>query len=184
MGKLIDITGQKFGRLLVIERSGATPDGKATWRCKCDCGNECIVSGKYLRGGNTKSCGCLHKEQLVHRSSTHKMTSSRLYRIWHNMISRCSLTSVPCYPYYGGRGIAVCTEWKESFEAFNEWSLHNGYDDSLTLDRINNDGNYSPDNCRWVTMKEQCKNRRRKTKNGSKQQFRRKTTAETYHSRV
>lgn len=168
MGNFIDLTGQKFGRLTVIKR-GENIDNHAGWICQCECGNIVNVNGKYLREGKTTSCGCYHNELLRERSLTHGKTHTRLYRIWANIISRCCNSNVDCYEYYGGRGISICDEWKNNFENFYEWSINNGYNEQLTIDRINNDGNYEPSNCRWVTMKEQCKNRRkRRTKeNGS-----------------
>lgn len=169
MPKLIDLTGQKFGRLTVIERYGVR-DGHAAWMCECECGNRTVVNGRWLRAGRTTSCGCYHKEMLSERSTSHGMTNSRLYRIWHNMKNRCFYSGDKHFSDYGGRGITVCDEWKNSFEAFHDWAMPNGYADNLTIDRVDNDGNYEPSNCRWITMKEQCKNRTKKgsRKNGSK----------------
>lgn len=163
MGSLINMSGQKYGKLYVIKRQG-TKGGHVTWLCQCDCGKTTVVNGRNLRNGLTTSCGCFHKEQLIERSRTHGQTKSRLYRIWHNMKNRCFYTNSNCFDDYGGRGIKVCDEWKNSFEKFQDWSMSNGYSDNLTIDRINNDGNYEPSNCRWVSMKEQCSNRRKKGK--------------------
>jgi hypothetical protein len=168
MPKPLNLEGMRFGRLLVISRDG-TRNGYSTWLCKCDCGNEKVIIGKYLKNGKTQSCGCIHKEQLARRSKTHGMSGKRLYRIWHDMKNRCEYAKDKKFSYYGGRGIKVCNEWSSDFKTFMEWSLENGYKENLTIDRINNDGNYEPSNCRWITMKEQCTNRRKRGfENGSK----------------
>lgn len=161
MPNLINLTGESFGRLTVIERCGSI-DGHAAWLCKCICGNTTVVNGKWLRAGRTTSCGCYHKEMLSKRSKTHGMTNTRLYRIWHDMKNRCFYEKDKHFKDYGGRGITVCAEWKNSFEKFSEWAIKNGYSDTLTIDRINNDGNYEPQNCRWATRKQQCENRAKK----------------------
>ena len=169
MGKLIDLSGQKFGRLTVIERAGVTVHGEhAKWVCLCECGNATTVIGKNLRNGNTTSCGCFRKEQMSQigkANKTHGKSHSRLHMVWAGMIGRCNDPNKPCYKYYGGRGITVCDEWRNNFQAFYDWAMGNGYDPNAlygecTIDRINNDGNYEPSNCRWVTMAEQNNNKR------------------------
>lgn len=156
----IDLTGQRFGRLTVIEYVG-TVNQKAKWLCKCDCGNEKIVSTKCLRNGETKSCGCYHKDRASVANLTHGKTNSRLYITWNNIKNRCYRTSRKDYKNYGGRGITVCEEWRNSFQAFYEWAMANGYREDLTIDRINVNGNYEPSNCRWVDLKTQANNTRR-----------------------
>lgn len=168
MSRLIDLTGQRFGKLLVVERAENTLQGQARWRCKCDCGNESIVRGADLRLGNTITCGCGAHERMTKMNYKHGATfrnkTSRLYNVWSGMKQRCNYEKHASYKYYGGRGIRVCKEW-DDFEAFKEWAESHGYDNSpkrgeCTLDRINVNGNYEPDNCRWVSMKEQAANKR------------------------
>lgn len=168
MPKLIDLTGKKYGRLTVIERSGVR-GGQSSWLCKCECGNKKVVIGKNLRRGLTTSCGCYHNELLSVRNTTHGLSKTRIYRIWRDMKNRCFYSKDKHFKDYGGRGITICDEWKNSFESFYKWSDANGYSEKLTIDRIDNDGNYEPSNCRWITMKEQCQNRTKKgqRKNGS-----------------
>lgn len=147
-----NLVGQSFGRLFVIERNGRKGN-KALWKCRCDCGNETNVTSSDLVTGNTQSCGCQRKENFNH--NIHGHSHERLYGIYIAMKTRCRNN-----PYYSK--VSVCDEWVNDYESFREWALNNGYSDSLTIDRINNDGNYEPTNCRWVSMKEQRINQRKR----------------------
>ena len=163
MSAVKDLTGQRFGRLVVIRREGVTPQRLATWLCRCDCGNETVVDGWSLRSGNTKSCICLKNEAVKERFTTHGQCLSRLHGVWKGMKERCSNPQHNRYHRYGGRGITVCDEWRNDFQAFYDWAMANGYNKDAfrgqcTIDRIDNDKGYSPDNCRWVDMKVQRHN--------------------------
>lgn len=156
---MIDMTGKTYGKLTVIEKDHQDGRGEWYWKCKCECGNEKVVSGYKLRSGNTSSCGCLQtalRQHGTHR--THGMTNTRIYNIWSNMKARC--TNPKCYEYhaYGGKGIRVCDDWLR-FENFYSWATSHGYADGLTIDRVDVNGNYCPNNCRWVSQKEQALNR-------------------------
>ena len=159
MSKFIDLTGQKFGKLTVIERAESSSTGKTRWLCECECGNRKIVLRDSLRRGKTISCGCNYFVSNKERNKTHGLTGTRLHRIWSSMKQRCNNPTAHSFELYGGRGITVCEEWQNSFDAFYEWSMANGYADNLTIDRIEGNGNYCPENCRWDTMQTQQNNR-------------------------
>lgn len=159
MGVIKDITNQKFERLTVLNFVGISKDHKALWLCRCECGAEVTVPGKCLRNGSIKSCGCLKTERIAVQNLQHGLSGTNLFRKWIGMRRRCSDLNAQNYKYYGGRGIAVCEEWND-FQTFYDWSMANGYNDGLSLDRIDFNGNYEPSNCRWVRLEEQAGNKR------------------------
>jgi hypothetical protein len=150
-----DLLGQVFNRLTVIEFVGQGFKGRAIWKCRCICGNEKILPARYLTKKHTQSCGCLTKGRPIHNG-----VGTRLYGIWTDMKQRCYNSKCKNYKNYGGRGIIVCEEWKNDFIFFQDWSSKNGYQENLEIERINNDGNYEPSNCRWATELEQSYNKR------------------------
>ena len=151
-----DLSTQRFGSLLVMSRAG-TKNNRVVWNCKCDCGNEVWVDTHSLTTGNTKSCGCQKYGKRATHGDAGNQKQSRLYRIWAGMKSRCNNPSHIGYVYYGKKGIKVCEEWSD-YEPFKYWAMQNGYADNLTIDRIDNQKDYCPENCRWVTYKVQSNN--------------------------
>lgn len=157
MPGLIDLRGQRFGRLVVIEIAEAR-NNKRLWQCRCDCGKEIVTVGGNLRQGHSKSCGCLNRELQISRPTTHGMTGTPLFSVWKGMLTRCRNRNYAGFKNYGGRGIKVCDRWQE-FANFKQ-DVGDGYSPGLTIDRINNDGDYEPGNCRWITKQQQSANRR------------------------
>lgn len=164
IGKKIDLIGQRFGRLVVVKEAEphTTKGGRKIyrWECVCDCGNTCVVATSDLRNNHTLSCGCYQKERVSKINSIHGLSNTRLYNIHKNMMRRCYDVNDEKYKYYGGRGITMCNEWlgKNGVANFIDWAIQNGYEEDLTIDRIDGNKGYEPDNCRWVTRKQQSNN--------------------------
>jgi len=153
-----DLTGQKFGKLTVI-RKGESIGKNTAWLCKCDCGNTKNILAYNLTEGKSKSCGCVRGIKLKKYATTHGESKTRLYKIYKGMKQRCYNENTPAYIYYGNKGVSICSEWIDDFLNFKEWSAKNGYSDLATIDRINPNGNYCPENCRWVSPQKQQNNK-------------------------
>ena len=160
----LDLTGQRFGRLVAIKENGRSKSRQVLWLCQCDCGNTHIVPSSQLKNASIRSCGCLRSEMVAAKNYKHGLMDSRLYHVWTSIKDRCYREKNHHYKYYGKRGIRLCDEW-QSFENFYTWAINNGYDPDAprgecTIDRINPDGDYEPNNCRWVSNTVQQRNKR------------------------
>jgi hypothetical protein len=152
--------GDVFHYLTVVKRVENAKNGHSRWLCKCKCGNETIVMSTHLTSGKIKSCGCWWQEGKHDYCKTHGYSNKeKLYGDWKGIKNRCYTPTHIRYKNYGGKGIRVCEEWKNDYLSFREWALHNGYEEGLTIDRIDVNGNYEPSNCRWITRKEQSYNK-------------------------
>lgn len=163
MGYKVDLTGQKFNRLTVLTYAGVKGRRRSMWLCRCDCGKALEVDGTHLKSGHTKSCGCYSKERIGNLNKKTGRTKTKLYYTYRNILNRCYRSENSSHKYYKDRNIQMCPEWLDKnhgFERFQEWALANGYKEGLSIDRIDNDKGYSPDNCRWVDSYVQANNKR------------------------
>lgn len=166
MPELLDLSGQRFGRLVAIERA---PNHKrqTVWKCHCDCGAEVEVQLGHLRSGRIVSCGCYKAENSKTRATIHGLRHTKLYMVWTSMRQRCKNPKNKEYKYYGGRGISVCEEWND-YAVFNEWAQSHGYREGLSIERVDIDRGYCPENCTWIPLSEQAKNTTRTMNNRKK----------------
>lgn len=161
-----DITGKLFGLLTVVERVPNPKNSQSLWKCRCKCGNTTFVLKSHLKNGDTVSCGCYRRNRMKKDKHTihgicidGNQNANRIYHIWNGMLSRCYNQKSHDWERYGGKGITICTEWKNDFPCFYKWAMANGYKSNLSIDRKDNSKGYSPNNCRWSTSKEQANNR-------------------------
>jgi hypothetical protein len=156
---MLDITGQRFGRLIAVMPKGCNRHRQMTWLCKCDCGKEIITVGSEMRRGHALSCGCLNRERSAAANIKHGESHTRLYRRWKSLRQRCLNAKAKDFHSYGGRGISFAEEWND-FPTFKRWAITHGYRENLTLERRNNNDGYSPENCIWIPRSAQAKNKR------------------------
>ncbi|GAK09592.1 hypothetical protein [Geomicrobium sp. JCM 19038] len=159
MGQIKDLTGKRFGKLIVLRITDKRMGRSVCWECRCDCGNIIVTGSHLLKSGNTKSCGH-HNNGKNNGNYEHGLFDQNLYKRWQGMKTRCYNSKTSQYKDYGGRGIIICDEWLNDFKSFYRWAIDNGYKENLQIDRIDNDGNYEPSNCRWVTLKQNSNKRR------------------------
>jgi hypothetical protein len=153
---MFDMTLQKYGKLAPLKIAKRDLRGNLYWTCQCDCGRLATVRADRLKMGTTKSCGCIHDKG---NNTKHNLSKTRLYKTWVNIKQRCFNVKNTSYQNYGTRGIVMCNEWFNDFKKFYDWCMSNGYSDSLTIDRIDNNGNYEPLNCQFITLKQQQLNK-------------------------
>jgi hypothetical protein len=156
---LVEMIGKKFGMVTVLERSENEKDGTARWKCICDCGKIFTTRGTRLRAGKAMSCGCYGASILSRKTKKHGMSETRIYHTWHSMVKRCCDEKCRHYKFYGAKGVKVCSQWK-NFMSFYSWAMNNGYNDDLTIERVDCTGNYEPKNCKFISKQEQARNTR------------------------